>query len=86
MPAPNRLVCGLARDCWVSGTAGQAGQSPHIQRGKDSCISSNKAQGVWTGQPGINTALLSAACGHIKMWFLGGARGLLLLISFFFYF
>lgn len=38
--------------------------------------------------PGINIALLSAACGHIKMWFLGGgaltaARELLLLVSFF---
>lgn len=50
MPAPNLLDCELAEGCWVSGVFQQIGQLLQIQSGKESSISSLRAQGVWTGQ------------------------------------
>ena len=76
MPAPSLLACGLAKGHWVRGVAGQARQSPCIQRRKGSCISSLRAQGVSeqdsVRDQGINTALRSVGCGHSKMRFSAG--------------
>lgn len=71
MPAPGLLACGLAKGCWVSGVVGKAGSHPRSKAGRRVAFPASGPEVFAQGgvrDEGINTALLSAACGHGEMW------------------